>query len=111
VTAFPVSPPAAGEQLALPLEGTLAGRYAAWRQTADGLRVFLEIERRVLARANSGSREHPIERIEVNHIWSSVRAELKVKANNDFRAPAARELIARAPWLKAVIEIRRQRSP
>jgi hypothetical protein len=105
VTAFPVSPPAAGEQLALPLEGTLAGRYAAWRQTADGLRVFLEIERRVLARANSGET-----RVEINDLVADLRRAWKVGIDNDHRAYIARSLIERHPFLGTTIKIRRTRS-
>jgi hypothetical protein len=105
VTAFPVSPPAAGEQLALPLEGTLAGRYAAWRQTADGLRVFLEIERRVLARANRGD-----ERVEINDVTADLRQDWAVAINNSWRALISRELLARHAFLRGKIETRRRRA-
>jgi len=110
VSTFPTAAGAAGEQLGLSLGGTLQGRYDAWRRTSEGLLAFLEIERRVLARANSGSREQPVERIAVNEITELVRRDLRVRINNSWRALISRELIARTPWLKDLIEIRRRRA-
>lgn len=108
--AFPVRPRAAGEQLALGLEGTLTGRYQAWRKTAEGMRIFLEIERRVLARANSGTPANPVRRIEVNNVVGDVRRDWKVQVNNSYRSYLARELRNRHAHLKDLIQIRQQRA-
>jgi len=105
VSTFPTVAGAAGEQLGLSLGGTLQGRYDAWRRTSEGLLAFLEIERRVVARSNRGDTL-----IEVNDVFADVRRDLLVRLNNDFRAPAARELIARHPELALKIRLRRRRA-
>jgi len=83
--------------------GSVADRYARWRAAHPEL--FAEIERRVLARANRGDT-----RVEINDVWADTRKDLKVKLDNSLRAPAARELVARHPYLDQKIERRRRRS-
>lgn len=83
--------------------GSVADRYYRWRQQHPD--VFAEIERRVLACSARGD-----QRIEVNEIWASVRADWKVKLDNSHRSLAARELIQRHPHLTTKIEIRKRRS-
>lgn len=83
--------------------GSVADRYHRWRTTHADL--YAEIERRVLARANSGE-----VRVEVNDVFADVRRDLKVRLDNSLRAPCADELIARHPGLREKIERRRRRS-
>ena len=89
----PTAKPVVGaEQPALPIAGTIAGRYATWRASAEGRVAFAEIERRVMAAVAAGAR-----RVEVNLVVAAVRRDLRLHINNDHRALLARELRARHP--------------
>ena len=105
MSTFPTAPSVAGSQLALALEGTHAGAYAAWRKTPDGMRIFLEVERRVVARSNAGE-----QRIETNDIVADLRRDWKVGIDNDHRAYLSDELITRHPELHTKIKRRRRRA-
>lgn len=79
----------------------LALRYAAWRATELGADLFHQVARAALNLAQGGAR-----RIEINALWASIRALRHVSMDNSFRAPAARELRARYPELRDLIEVR-----
>lgn len=90
-------------QLALPLQDTLTARYAAWRATDDGERVFEAVALRAIALARSGAR-----RIEVNLLVAQTRAALKLRCDNSWRSRIADELLAHYPELRGLIETRRR---
>ena len=83
------------EQATLPIPGaTIQGRWEAWLATEDGrlvFGVFCEAALKAVARG---------ERLSAKAIWETTRAYLRVKANNDYTALAAREAEARHPELR-----------
>lgn len=79
----------------------IATRYRQWASTPDGRRFLDEVRLLVLSAAVNNPK-----RIEINAVWSQVRGRLHMTANNDFRAPAARELVARYVHLEKMIELR-----
>lgn len=99
--AITMRPPARVEQGVLPVPGTIAERYARWRETPDGLVAFQAIRELALAAAARGDR-----RIGVKHLAEDVRAQRRIRINNSVVALIARELKEREPRLRDRIELR-----
>jgi hypothetical protein len=77
-------------------------KWARWIATERGVELYREIERRVLACANSGDY-----RIEVNRIVADVRRGPPPEGiDNSIRSYISRELIAGHPFLAEKIEVR-----
>jgi hypothetical protein len=91
------------EQRALPLPGTLAARYAAWRGTEEGERVFRFLQSEAWERVRAGAR-----RLSIDELWVLARATLRLKLNNSYRAPAVRELQEAEPALRGHFETRKR---
>ena len=101
--AWPEAPAAADEQAGLSLPGaTLQGQYDAWRQTAEGRLAFAAFVRRAQIAKRSG------DRVSAKALWEVVRADLRVKMNNNYHALAAREAEQVAPELAGAFEKRRR---
>lgn len=81
---------------------SLADRYRAWRATKDGELVFQDVEARALEEARLDPARISVARIVENLRGGPEHREV----NQDFRAPIARELIARHPKLAQYIEVR-----
>lgn len=88
-------------QLSLPMRPPLSERYAIWKASPDGMRFLREVELRVLDLAVNNPR-----RIELNLIWATVRAALRLHADNSFRALFARDLVAKWSHLSGMIRLR-----
>lgn len=101
---WPTAAPATDEQEVLAVEGTIAERYARWRQTEDGEQVFQVIHRRARDLVLLGER-----RIGVKRLVEEARSTLRIKINNSFTAPLARELV-RDALLADAIEVRVRRA-
>lgn len=102
---WPQAPPAEAEPHVLPLDGTIAARYAAWRQTADGERVFLAFVAEGLGEVARGAT-----RLSAKACWERVRARLRLPMNNDHHAPMVREVEDRYPELRGLYEKRMRRA-
>ena len=77
-------------------------KWARWIATVHGVELYQEIERRVLACANSG--DH---RIEVNRIVADVRRGPPPESiDNSIRSYVSRALIQAHPFLALTIEVR-----
>lgn len=102
---WPERPPAVGENHALELDGTIEGRYTAWRATEDGERVFTAFLREACGEVARGAT-----RLSAKGIWERVRSELnrrgRVPMNNDYHAPMVREAEDAAPLLRDLFEKR-----
>lgn len=96
---WPEAPAPDVEQGVMPLEVTITGKYARWRRTEDGARVFESVRIRALGLARTG------QRIGVKQLVEDVRSHLKMKVNNSFSALIAREL-CQDPSLVSHIERR-----
>jgi hypothetical protein len=103
LTLFDVRPPSANEQAALPLRGTIAGAYAAWRGTAEGARLFDVMRWRALALVRAGEG-----RVSVKGLVEWCRAEYKQEINNSHTSLIARELLQWEPELHGKIECRQR---
>ena len=83
---WPETRPATVEQEALALPGcTIRGRWVAFRATEAGHQVYREFCRLALVDQADGVR------LSAKGIWEQVRATVRVPANNDFTALAARD--------------------
>ena len=102
---WPQVPPAEAEPHVLPLEGTIAARYAAWRQTEDGERVFLAFVAEGLGEVARGAT-----RLSAKACWERVRARLRVPINNSFTALVVRDAESACPTLKGLYEKRMRRA-
>jgi hypothetical protein len=78
--------------------------YAAWRETGDGLKVWLAVEQRALDLYGAGAR-----RISTKALVELARASLKLEINNTYTAWLADDLIRKHPQLRDVIERRARR--
>jgi hypothetical protein len=101
-TTWPQAPAVTAENRALPLPRTIDGEFDAWSRTENG-RQFLEaVGADLLGQAGRNRR------VSISRAWESARAQLRVKANNDFRAPAARMFLEQFPTLRGKLEVRRR---
>jgi len=95
------------KELQLPIFGDprtpLEERYRQWRATADGMEVAGMVEQLALNALHAGEK-----RIEINLLFAQVRRTRRQAADNSFRAPLARELIAQHPALADLIEVRKR---
>jgi hypothetical protein len=90
-------------QLALPLRDALSQRYARWRASDEGERVFEAVAVRAIALARSGAK-----RVEVNLLVAQTRGALKIHCDNSYRSRISDELLDRYPELRGKIETRRR---
>lgn len=105
---WPESPPVTpAEQRPLLLEAQgkedrepVAVRYARWRETAEGRRLYAEVRRRAALQATGGAKV-----VRVKAIAEDLRAE-KITINNSFLAPMSRELYDKEPILRGLLELR-----
>ena len=102
---WPQVPRAEAEPYVLPIEPTIAARYAAWRATRDGERVFGRFGAIALGELARGAT-----RLSAKSIWEQVRRALRVPMNNDFHAPMVREMEALYPILRGQFEKRQRRA-
>lgn len=105
---WPEAPQVTGaEQRPLQLESQgppdrepVAVRYARWRETAEGRRLYAEVRRRAALQATGGAKV-----VRVKAIAEDLRAE-KITINNSFLAPMSRELYDKEPILRGLLELR-----
>lgn len=101
---WPEAPPAPpSEQRALPLPGSIAERYAAWRATPEGQQVFTWMVATVEADCRAGTR-----RLSTKALTERARALFHVKCNNDYTPELARELQGAVPASRGRFEQRRR---
>ena len=104
--AFPTRPAAPrGEQRVLPIRGTIAERYRAWRATEDGQGVWAWIVQRALEEVASGAT-----RLSAKELTEAARHHLHIQVNNVFTPELARELEERHPMLRGLFELRKRQS-
>ena len=101
----PSPPSPAEEQREIPLPGTIADRYRAWRETDEGRLVYRWCRDRAVQDAQDGAR-----RIGSKALVERCRWMLKVKVNNIFTAELAREIQERNPVTRGLFEMRQRRS-
>lgn len=101
---WPEAPPATDENRVLLLPQTIDGEFDAWMRSEAGVRFLAAVESDLLAQA-----EHS-RRVSISRAWEGARAQLRVSANNDYRAPAARLFLDRLPALRGKLEVRRRRA-
>ena len=97
----PAAPQA--EQRPLPLPGTLAGAYAAWRGTEEGERVFRFVQSEAVGDARAGAR-----RLSIDAYTQAARRAFRLKINDHHRAFLARELEEAEPCLRGLFEKRKR---
>ena len=100
---WPQRPAARTEQRALPLPGTLAGKYAAWRKTPDGELLFRRFEGAVLL----ALKDRPA-RLSGKFIWEQLRAKYHHSADNSFATFAVYELEDLFPCLVGLFKHKKQ---
>lgn len=99
---WPQAPVVPAENRALPLPRTIDGEFDAWSRTENGRRFLKAVEADLLGQTGRSRR------VSISRAWESARAQLRVKANNDFRAPAARMFLDLFPALRGKLEVRRR---
>lgn len=93
------------EQVALDLpEVSIEARYRRWRETPDGVRAWVELEREAAGLVASGA-----DRISAKALVEAVRARLKLTINNSFTAMVGRDLRA-IPRYRDLVECRERTS-
>ena len=102
-TMFDVPDPPTGPEK-IPEDATWEA-YCGWRETAEGLRVWLDIEEQALAAFLAGAR-----RIGVKALVESARSRLRVEINNTYTAWLADDLVGLHPELLPLIERRVRKS-
>lgn len=102
---WPQSPPAETEQRELPLPPTWAARYAAWRATEDGRKVYTFVRDQAIQRLHAGER-----RIGVKALVEMARGLFHLHVNNGFTSHLARELVDDVQDLEPLIERRKTRA-
>lgn len=101
---FPTAPVAARvEQREIPLGGTIAERYLAWRTTEDGQRAWGWIARRALEEVAQGAT-----RLSAKALVEACREQLHVRINNVATPCIARELEEQYPITRGLFELRRR---
>lgn len=78
----------------------VAVRYARWRESAEGRRLYAEVRRRAALLATGGAAV-----VRVKAIAEDLRRE-KISINNSFLAPMSRELYDKEPILRDLLELR-----
>ncbi len=78
----------------------VAVRYARWRESAEGRRLYAEVRRRAALLATGGAKV-----VRVKAIAEDLRAE-KISINNSYLAPMSRELWDKEPILRDLLELR-----
>jgi len=97
---LPFGPPSPGNDA----RANSGAAYGAWRETRDGLRVWLFLLGRAKAALFGGAK-----RISVNKLVEEARVELKLEVNNTYRAWIADDLVRAEPGFAHVIERRARR--
>lgn len=100
---FAQAPPAGTEQRQLPLPGTIAERYAAWRQTEDGQRAWAWIAERAIGEVARGAT-----RLSAKGLVEACRHDLHIRINNIATPYIARELEDTYDITRGLFELRRR---
>lgn len=91
------------EQRGLPLPGTITARYAAWRATEEGGRIYAWLEQQAALGASVGVR-----RLSISGLVERCRATLFLPVNNDFRAELSREIEEHLPQCRGLFRERKR---
>ena len=103
--AWPEAAPATDEQRCLPIDGTIEGRYQAWRATGDGQAVvacFYLFANEEIGRGAT--------RLSGKFLAERVRARLRLNLNNSFVALLVRDLEADCELVRGLFEKRVRRA-
>jgi hypothetical protein len=103
---FPTMPAVTeAEDRFLELPETTEGRYAEWRKTDDGRRLFEIMRWRAVALVRAGE-----QRVGAKALFEWVRSTHHVSIDNTFTALVGRELLDCEPELKDKIHLRERRA-
>lgn len=91
------------EQREIPLGGTIAQRYEAWRDTEDGQAAYRWMQREAIRDVQAGTK-----RLSAKSLAERCRAVLHVRFDNRYTPEIAREIQEMNPTTRGLFELRRR---